>query len=304
MENLGNSILQRASFEQSLEIFHEGAVFGRFDTLSGATERIMVGQPANVGTGIVTLITEKHAQPQPSYVPKLNDGDSCDAYIRPIESDFSLEVFSLRVPEEPRDGVSQVYVDLFARWRSFAGLHHYAAQVSTTQQLSRGQFLKTLAECKRLGTWTKKHTGCATVVQYLHSGRVYETTITDTFQRSHCVFELIEDCAPFQLFVKKETTTVPISIVPESVAIVHTTVFWKTGFVLTFQEEWKKASQEAAEASVMSEAPTVTYRVSFEDPEQMLQVRATNSQFASAFLSRQLTIARAEEQSIGKASSE
>jgi DNA-directed RNA polymerase beta' subunit len=313
MENLGNSILQRASFEQSLEIFHEGAVFGRFDTLSGATERIMVGQPANVGTGIVSLVTETpKGSTAGGFIQRLKDSEGSEMYIRPLDTTFSLDVFSLRIPEEPRDGISQTYIDFFARWRSFAGLHHYAAQVSTTQVLSRGHFLKTLSECKRLGTWTKKQTFCATIVRYTHSGRLYETSITDTFQRSHCVLEQIEETGPFKLFVKKETTSVPVSVIPESVSIVHQSLFWKTGFVLTFQEEWKKETQEAAEAAILSEVPVVSYTVAFEDPEQMLQVRATNAQFASAFLSRQLNMPLAsalaipcsEEESVGKPSRE
>ena len=303
MENLGNSILQRASFEQSLEIFHEGAVFGRFDTLSGATERIMVGQPANVGTGIVSLITEKRPEDKISYVPKLKD-TSDEGYIRPLESDFTLDVYAVKVQEQPRDGIGQHHIDFFARWRSFAGLHHYAAQVLTTQVLSRGLYHKTLSECKRLGTWTKKQTVCATLVKYTHNGLQYETMVLDTFQRSHSVLDTIEDTPPFKLFVRKDTTTVPTSIVPESVSIVHRTLFWKLGFILTFEEEWKHATQQDAEAAVLSEVPSVSFSVCFEDPEQMLQVRATNAQFANAFLSRQLTIPRPEEQSIGKAESE
>ena len=53
MEDLGASLLQRASFEQSLDVFEEGASFGKSDGLSGATERIMVGQPVAIGTGLV-----------------------------------------------------------------------------------------------------------------------------------------------------------------------------------------------------------------------------------------------------------
>lgn len=62
MEDLGASLLQRASFEQSLDVFEEGASFGKEDTLSGATERIMVGQPVAIGTGIVHCITKDHIE--------------------------------------------------------------------------------------------------------------------------------------------------------------------------------------------------------------------------------------------------
>ena len=62
MEDLGASLLQRASFEQSLDVFEEGASFGKEDSLSGATERIMVGQPVAIGTGIVHCITKDHIE--------------------------------------------------------------------------------------------------------------------------------------------------------------------------------------------------------------------------------------------------
>ncbi len=58
MEDLGASLLQRASFEQSLDVFEEGASFGKSDTLSGATERIMVGQPVAIGTGLVHCVSD------------------------------------------------------------------------------------------------------------------------------------------------------------------------------------------------------------------------------------------------------
>lgn len=68
MEDLGASLLQRASFEQSLDVFEEGASFGKEDSLSGATERIMVGQPVAIGTGIVHCITDHIERPRATVV--------------------------------------------------------------------------------------------------------------------------------------------------------------------------------------------------------------------------------------------
>ena len=56
MESMGSSLLQRASFEQSLDVFEEGAAFGREDPLTGATERIITGQPVCIGTGLVGIV--------------------------------------------------------------------------------------------------------------------------------------------------------------------------------------------------------------------------------------------------------
>lgn len=57
MEEMGGSILQRASFEQTLEVFESGAGFGKEDFLSGSTERMVVGQPVRVGTGCFSVFT-------------------------------------------------------------------------------------------------------------------------------------------------------------------------------------------------------------------------------------------------------
>jgi DNA-directed RNA polymerase II subunit RPB1 len=58
MLDLGSSLLQEASFERSLEVFEDGAAFGRSDPLSGATERIIVGQPVSIGTGLVGIVSQ------------------------------------------------------------------------------------------------------------------------------------------------------------------------------------------------------------------------------------------------------
>ena len=68
MVDLGSSLLQEASFERSLEVFEEGAAHGRSDNLVGATERIIVGQPVGIGTGLVEII---HTQKTPSLEPQV-----------------------------------------------------------------------------------------------------------------------------------------------------------------------------------------------------------------------------------------
>jgi len=56
MEELGGSLLQCASFEQTLDVFEHGAAFGKQDTLGGATEKLIVGQPVHVGTGSFAVL--------------------------------------------------------------------------------------------------------------------------------------------------------------------------------------------------------------------------------------------------------
>jgi hypothetical protein len=73
MEEMGGSILQRASFEQTLEVFESGAAFGKQDFLSGSTERMVVGQPVRVGTGCFSVLSTL-----PSGIQDLQDQDLQD----------------------------------------------------------------------------------------------------------------------------------------------------------------------------------------------------------------------------------
>lgn len=48
----------RASFEETVEVFMNSAVYSQYDDLNGATENIMLGQLAQVGTGLVDLLID------------------------------------------------------------------------------------------------------------------------------------------------------------------------------------------------------------------------------------------------------
>jgi DNA-directed RNA polymerase II subunit RPB1 len=61
MEELGGSLLQCASFEQTLDVFGVGAAFGSSDNLSGATEKLIVGQPVHVGTGSFEILLDSNS---------------------------------------------------------------------------------------------------------------------------------------------------------------------------------------------------------------------------------------------------
>jgi DNA-directed RNA polymerase II subunit RPB1 len=48
----------RASFEETVEVFLQAAMFGMADELTGVTENIMLGQLARVGTGFMDLLLD------------------------------------------------------------------------------------------------------------------------------------------------------------------------------------------------------------------------------------------------------
>jgi DNA-directed RNA polymerase II subunit RPB1 len=48
----------RASFEETVEVFMNSAVYSQYDMLSGVTENVMLGQLAQVGSGLVDLLVD------------------------------------------------------------------------------------------------------------------------------------------------------------------------------------------------------------------------------------------------------
>jgi hypothetical protein len=68
MEELGSSLLQRASFEQTLPVLEDAAFFNRADPLTGSLERQIVGLPLRVGTGLVGIVEDPNAAPEEEQV--------------------------------------------------------------------------------------------------------------------------------------------------------------------------------------------------------------------------------------------
>ena len=48
----------RASFEETVEVFMNAAVFSQYDVLNGVTENVMLGQLGKLGTGMVDLLVD------------------------------------------------------------------------------------------------------------------------------------------------------------------------------------------------------------------------------------------------------
>jgi hypothetical protein len=75
MGEMGGSILQRASFEQTLDVFESSAAFAGVDYLAGSTERTVVGQPVRVGTGCFSILNSltclENNENKNKYVPPL-----------------------------------------------------------------------------------------------------------------------------------------------------------------------------------------------------------------------------------------
>lgn len=63
-------ILQRASFEETKEVFSQAAVFMEDDSCNGVTDAVMLGKRAPIGTGIVHLLPNRVVHAPDNGMPK------------------------------------------------------------------------------------------------------------------------------------------------------------------------------------------------------------------------------------------
>jgi DNA-directed RNA polymerase II subunit RPB1 len=279
MESLGNSLLQRASFEQSLEVFHEGAVFGRQDTLSGATERIMVGQPANVGTGIVHLVETGKVGKTPgkasTFVAALHEIATAAEPIAPLEAPRLM-----RVQDESRStDLPDDIVNLFVRWRAHAGIQRQVAQVRVSRTLTKHDYASLLQTLPHQVQEERTEVYSADSVTY----------VSKSFERTHIKYETLEtrhhDNSTWSLVAECMCAS-PVAATPLRVVLSERTTVARLGFLVEVSEEYAGANYIEAEQNVFSGTPEYRLRVSFETPETMLQTRVTNAQLANAFSRR------------------
>jgi DNA-directed RNA polymerase beta' subunit len=97
--------LQMASYEQTKEVFETGALFAEADPLAGPIEKMVVGQPFNVGTGCFDVICLA-----PPVRENVEEGDDDNALVAPMSS----LAYSTHVRKE-RAGATEVVAALMSQ---------------------------------------------------------------------------------------------------------------------------------------------------------------------------------------------
>lgn len=90
MSSMGNGVLHQASFEQTMEVLENAAIFGHIDTLSGVTEKNMVGQPITVGTGAFDILYAKQEVEVSKRVGKIKREEEEEVNEENIQKGFKL----------------------------------------------------------------------------------------------------------------------------------------------------------------------------------------------------------------------
>ena len=82
-----NGPLLRASYEQTVDVFMQSAMYSLKDELNGVTQNVMLGQLAKVGTGTMDLLVDhkklEEAIDYPTGISMMQGSDSVGAPVVP-----------------------------------------------------------------------------------------------------------------------------------------------------------------------------------------------------------------------------
>ena len=289
MEEMGGSLLQCASFEQTLEVFENGAAFGKSDSLGGATEKLIVGQPVHVGTGsFAVLSTVEYEQAEGNYVlPMSSTAMEEEEVIEPLFMCFQptsrkkisryditpIKPFFLHLQQS-------AFVDKI--FKLSATLHPSVTQYESLHK----------AMCAYTGWKNAFPTSYSSVTQvfFLHESCMYRTDIvysSDTVSSS--IVKLQEQTDSYagdgftvesSLWQSVESSSLPLGVESTAVNIVHQKEFKKGCWKFILEKSW--SGDSLYEVEKQQEKPgKLTVRVELDHPEELLENLGSTVDFMS-----------------------
>jgi hypothetical protein len=300
MESMGSSLLQRASFEQSLDVFEEGAVFGRSDPLSGATERIITGQPVCIGTGLVGIVStaEPVCEPEILVGPLDHCMDLGSDIVRPLHFKqdrlFDPTVYAKKLQDMDRIASDTFLEACATQFRTLAALKRVVPKVRFTVKLTEQRHMALLGICRSYAQWTRttstnlitevlwnsnELSGCTFVYGPGQPTLSYEQQVfaSETQNRITCDI----------LYLKQlEPTEVPFGVGATEVRMRQQAYFEKGSFSLTLARQWIGTSNVEAESKLLNTKGTPIAVLETFDSEAILQNRCSDAQLANAFYER------------------
>ena len=297
METLGSSLLQRASFEQSLDVFEEGAAFGRSDPLAGATERIITGQPVSIGTGIMGIVSESMAQGPEILIGPMPTDSGDDVVVRPINFKsqlFDPTAFGLRLSDTDRVCTDAFLEQCAACFRFSAAAKRLVPKIRLTTKLSDSRYKSTLAQLWAYGQWTEtSSTQLVTEVHWQFGDSAAVTRISENFKS---VSESIDtfntetqgrytcDIFASRVLDPQEITT--FGTEATKVIMQSQAVFTKGSFSLTMARQWIGNTNVEVERLMLTEHGSTVAILESVDPEDILQNRCSDAQLGNALAAR------------------
>jgi DNA-directed RNA polymerase II subunit RPB1 len=306
MPDLGSSLLQEASFERSLDVFEEGAVFGRSDNLAGATERIIVGQPVCIGTGLVGIVAEATQASAEIMVPPLDTSREHHqtTIVRPLnfkaECDFDPSGFSLKLSEMDRIAANDFTEQCASHFRNTAASKRTVPSMRLTIVLKESSYKSTLKECNAWTSWSSVESMALRTDVFWSQNENSGVTIisydgtTESSTNSSISFS-IENYASetrngiaCDIYGRKKIDLIdlPFSVDTTKVVMRHETIFTKGHFKLILGRQWEGLTNVETENSLLKDRGKPVAILEMCDAETILMNRCTDAQLGNAIWAR------------------
>ena len=295
MIELGSSLLQEASFERSLEVFEEGAAHGRHDDLIGATERIIVGQPVGIGTGMVECIsTQIETKSESVFIRPM-------AIDKPIESEvivenifpkdtlkFDAKVFGKQINEFSKDSGDAFFIKCISLFRQNAAEKRVAPNMKFTTKLTESKYRNALSSCYAYNFSSQRCSSLVTEVHWISETSDQEygiTSIEDSLKESYLVKEIFNETSNYrrcQIYMKRTMETKgPFGVESTRVILRQQTKFEKGHFSLILARQWTGNTIAEAEESLIKSEGSYIGILEIIESDSILQNRSSNIQLAN-----------------------
>jgi hypothetical protein len=295
MEDLGSSFLQEASFERSLEVFEEGAAFGRSDPVAGSTERIIVGQPVSIGTGIVGIIAEKFDSSEQILVAPMHEDHTATEIVgplrRPIE-DYNTDAWSKSVFEMSKISMDSFNEESFTLFRSIAASRRTIPKIEFKFKLTESQYKNILKSCYTY-TWTiSEPSHFITKVHWTHNDKVGGLTILKNHKTHSVTHEIVNKSTSnnkeLKIYIETilDPQDVPFGVESLYTEMHHLNYFNKSNFYIQLSKEWTGSTNVEAEEKLLKTKGLAFATIGIVDSEEILRSRCTDAQLGNAIYER------------------
>ena len=306
MVELGSSLLQEASFERSLDVFEDGAAFGRSDPLAGATERIIVGQPVCIGTGLMGIIstqTNNEGCVEVLVAPLQEAKLESSTIVRPLnwkpENLFDTSVFSTKLLDMDKIPTNDYIALCVVNFRSIAASKRLTPCIKFSSILSEKTYKNSLQVCTSYGSWTDSEVShLITEVHwkwpenYKHASNSFGITeIKSDRSKSYITEYFFRDSVrkiTCEINSRKllDAQDVPFGVDATCIVMRQQVRFVRGFFSIILGREWRGSTNVEAEENLLNSRGTCVAIIETIDGESLLNSRCTDGQLSNAFTSR------------------
>ena len=297
MENLGSSFLQEASFERSLEVFEEGAAFGRSDPVAGSTERIIVGQPVSIGTGIVGIIAETFNSTEQVLVAPMDEVmGSASEIVGPLFpkhfEEYSVEAWSRNISDMSKVSVDQFNEEAFTNFRTIAAQRRTSPHIEFKYRITESFYKNILKSCWNYSWTVSDPSHLITKVHWAYKEGLKGLTILKQQKTESYCIDTVQRMTSGQreavISIKTllEPSDVPFGVESLYTEMAHVNFFSKNNFYLVLSKEWSANTNVEAEELLLSTRGTAYATVGILDSESILRNRSTDAQLGNAIYER------------------